>query len=242
MNNRMHRRRAISSTALALVLCVVPAVTWAVNLIVDGGFEDPVVPVGGFTSVLSGSSFGAGNPWTVIGPAGTSVSPISGAYGFGGFTFPAQSGNQWLDLTGDVVNSTEGVRQTVATTLGANYTLSFYVGNVLIPGGPWGTSSTVDVAINGGPAVAYTNSMNGGSSQVWEQFTANFTATSANTTISFVNGDPAFDNTNGLDNVSLVLGNAPPPPPPTSVPEPASLSLLGLGLAGLGFMRRRQAS
>src|SRR3984893_9355828 len=83
MNNRMHGRRAISST-LALVLCVVPAVTWAANLIVDGGFEDPVVPVGGFTSVLSGSSFGTGNPWTVIGPAGTSVSPISRAYRVGG--------------------------------------------------------------------------------------------------------------------------------------------------------------
>jgi hypothetical protein len=33
----------------------------------------------------------------------------------------------------------------------------------------------------------------------------------------------------------------PPPPPPPPLPEPASIALLGMGLLGLGVLRRRKA-
>jgi hypothetical protein len=66
----------------------------------------------------------------------------------------------------------------------------------------------------------------------WKQFTYSFTASSASTTIGFVNLDPGNDNSNGLDLVSLEVGTA------SSVPEPASIGLVGLALAAVAFRKR----
>jgi hypothetical protein len=40
--------------------------------------------------------------------------------------------------------------------------------------------------------------------------------------------------------VTITYTYATPPPPPSPTPEPASLALLGVGLAGLGAIRRRR--
>jgi hypothetical protein len=59
---------------------------------------------------------------------------------------------------------------------------------------------------------------------------ANFTASEATAETAFVTITYNFSTP------------PPPPPPPSPTPEPASMALLGVGLAGLGAIRRRRKS
>jgi hypothetical protein len=190
----------------------------------NGSFETPTVPTGSYTDFASGSTGITG--WTVVGAAG-GVSIVSGTFTQNGISFPAESGSQWLDLTGQGTNSTEGVEQSIATVSGTKYNASFWVGNVYNPGGIFGTTSTVDVYANGMLLGAFTNSSTTPGIQVWEQFFTTFTATGPTTTIEFLNADPANDNSNGLDNVTVNAAGG------TPVPEPGTLSLVAAGLFGL---------
>jgi hypothetical protein len=100
-------------------------------------------------------------------------------------------------------------------------------------GGIFGTTSTVNVSINGTPTFSDTNSTVSPTTQNWEQFTHIFKATSGSTTLGFLNGDPPSDNNNGLDNVVLTEFNG-------TTPEPGTLILLGTGIVGLAGVLRRK--
>jgi uncharacterized protein DUF642 len=126
---------------LGILVLVFAASAARANSIVNGGFETPLVPTGFFTNFITGSTSITG--WTVVGPE---ASIVSGSFASLGFTFPAEHGKQWLDLTGDGTNSVEGVKQTFATTPGTMYNLSYFVGNQVNPGGLWGTTSTRECA------------------------------------------------------------------------------------------------
>jgi hypothetical protein len=168
------------------------------ELIVNGGFEEPVVPSGRWVLFNAGQSFPG---WLVIGDRGN-VAPISGQYAGSGIKFTAQDGAQWLDMTG-VTNSVTGVQQTVRTQPDTIYHLTFFVGNVYHQAGGFGTTSSVEALVNGQSVGVFKNDGNVPGVQQWGMVSIPITPTSASTTIAFVNRDAPNDNSNGLDGVSF---------------------------------------
>ena len=224
--------RSLAVGLLGAVGLVTVAPLAGANLVTNASFETPVVPAGSFTNFGVASLALTG--WSVSGLSFTNVSIVSGSFSQNGVSFPAEDGSQWLDLTGDGSNSNESVSQPVVTTAGDQYQLSYYIGNTT-GGQIFGTTSTVDVLLNGSLAFVDTNALPSPTTLIWEQFTHTFIASGATTSIGFRNADPSTDNSNGLDNVVLTdLGPAGP------APEPATLALIGVGLAALGFSRRKE--
>lgn len=238
----IRQKTPIASAVFGLILSLLGApFALAGNLIVDGSFENPVVPVGSFLNFNPGDSIGGA--WTVLGstPGSPAVNLVQTTYNEpfnNNVHFPAEDGLNSLDLTGPSnTGPNSGVQQIVSTIAGQGYDLSFYVG--VAAGAPvYSTPSTVDLSINGGASVGYTNANLVDGTVTWELFTTTFIATASTTTITFLNGD-STNNFNGLDNVQLVTASA--------VPEPSTLVLLACGLPTIvgvfrSCCRKRNAS
>jgi HpiC1 cyclase len=228
----MRPSRLLTLAAGCAVAAIVASVGRAnANLISDGSFETPTVPVDSFTDFSTGATFGPG--WTVFGTTGDNVAVVSGSLTISGTSYPAEDGVQWLDLTGTTNTLDEGVKQTVATTAGDRFQISYYIGNTTESG--FGPTSTVGVLLNGSLTFTDENSAVSPTTLSYEQFTHDFVATSASTIIGFENLDPSTDSSNAIDNIVLTdLG-------PTAVPEPDALGLLAASLICFAAIRRWNA-
>lgn len=236
----------------AALLAVSPAPTRA-DLIVNGDFETPSVKAGKYSIYGANKSIGA---WKVL---GKDVLLHSTTYKEKGITFNSHSGNNALDITGNGnTGSGDGVTQSVATTVGTQYLLSFYVGRGdagkdKTSGPVYANPATVDLSINGGSRLSFTNSDVTANAVNWKEFSYLFTATSLSTTISFLNGTPPNSNKKGtvnqgsnyagLDDVSLAA--VPGLTTTVPVPEPSTIvtvALVGLSLGVTRVARRRRVS
>ncbi len=187
------------------------------NEIINGNFGSPAV--GSSDEFFStGSSFSG---WHVVGAPGN-VGITSGTFSQNGYTFDSYRSSQELDLTG-TSNSKTGVAQSVPTVKGTRYTLAFAVGNVYNPTGIFGTTSSVEVLVDGVRVYTATNSQGRGSDrQKWQTFSLSVVANSSTATVEFLNLDTPSDTANCLDAVSFSASSASIAPSSiaTSIPTP----------------------
>lgn len=205
--------------------CLALAHPAAANLVTNPSFEN-----GNFSFadgrdtefVYPGSSYITG--WTVIGASGAYIDWIGPTNPYG---LTASQGSYFLDLTGD--NSWSplaGVQQSFSTVPGSQYTLTFDLGS---SSNYSGGQVSVQVSAGDQSDVSFTSTNNGSQTNLWQTETLDFDATSPTTTLTIM-GTLGYQYV-GVDNVD-VEGASP-------LPEPASITMLIAGTAGLLLRRRR---
>jgi hypothetical protein len=216
--------RVINKLAASVALATILAVGSAqANVLTNGSFElgTPSPDGNGSTNVLSGDSTTI-TGWTVLGPTDPRGLSWDVTSSFGLF---AQQGNYFLDLTGyRDGNGYFGVKQTIATTPGTQYLLSFYLGS----DPRYGLQDGITATASAGPTSAtFTSTNNGSTLSLWQLETMLFTATGTSTDITLL-GASANPSYIGLDNVSV-----------NPTPLPSTWLMLLSGFVGLGFFAYR---
>jgi hypothetical protein len=159
--------------------------------------------------------------WTSDSPFG--LNPFGTAYGSG------MDGIYWHWLGGFDTPGITTSQTLTGLTIGTTYAVDFIMASEFV------SSTSLNVSVDGGPKTVFTAPPYNGT-PYWDNWVPQefqFTASATTATVTF---DAVGLNQNdydvGLDNVTLSEVQ-------TAAPEPGTWMLLGLGISGLAFLRRR---
>lgn len=202
------------------------------NLVTNGSFEasSPAVK-----SYFAGNvpGWSGGSKLTFIAPPGTADNASQYLAVYGPFPATSPDGGNFILADGDR-NYSSAFYQTISgLTVGSSYTLTFWQAAGQQRGFTGPTTEQWKVSFGGDTQYSSLYSLPQGGVGPWQQQTMTFIASAASQVLTFLavgtpGGAPPIS---FLDGVSLEA---------TSVPEPATLGLMGLGLAGLVAARRRR--
>jgi len=146
---------------------------------------------------------------------------------------PGNGSAYFVDLTGQANNKPYGgIEQTIATTPGATYTLTFALGSSTSYNGTGLNAAALTASATGSSLLAsQLFALVATSTNTWATESLSFTADSTSTTIEFLADSAYTSQYVGLDNVSVA-----------AVPLPASLGMMLLGLGCFGAAVRARSS
>ncbi|MGH9453108.1 MAG: DUF642 domain-containing protein [Terriglobia bacterium] len=201
-----HKRFLLGFLGVALVATLSAR---ADNIVVDGGFEAPVIPLNSF------AYFPSIPGWQLaFGPSIEVQSGVAGA--------PYQ-GNQFVELDSD---ASSGIYQDLSTVAGQSYDLTFAFSprpfiaadeNQL--GVLWNGATVVDLGPVGGTSLTHTD---------WTVYNYQLKATGTSTRLEFEDLGPSDSLGTYVDSVSVI-----------TTPEPASFPLVAGGLLWIAATVRR---
>lgn len=224
----MQFTRLASALALSALFCL-SGTAHAASIVVNGSLTGSTVNMG----TPDGWSILEGTPDTLDG--GNNVG-VTGATDFGVAPTASPDGGTWvgLGINGSYVERFGQVLH--GLSVGRTYTVSWFAGNFGLnrPDGAspvqYLGSNAIDVMLDG---VSIGHGRTLGLSSNWLSESLTFTATSASQQLSFRLADTTKAYLS-IDGIAVAAGGTTP-----AIPEPGTWALMGLGLIGLAFAKRR---